>query len=80
MSENTLQAVQPQPRTRRGKALAVVGVILSALFLLNFTMGIFEIPDNLPIVGNLDEVAATALLLACLRYLGLDVLPFKTRL
>jgi uncharacterized membrane protein YkvA (DUF1232 family) len=80
MSENTLQAVQPQPRTRRGKALAVVGVILSALFLLNFTMGIFEIPDNLPLVGNLDEVAATALLLACLRYLGLDVLPFKTRL
>jgi uncharacterized membrane protein YkvA (DUF1232 family) len=80
MSENALQAVQPQPRTRRGKALAVVGVILSALFLLNFTMGIFEIPDNLPLVGNLDEVAATALLLACLRYLGLDVLPFKTRL
>ena len=29
-------------------------------------MGIIELPDNLPIVGNLDEFAASAILLRCL--------------
>ena len=72
------QADQPQAeRSRLGKLVAGVGVIASGVFLLNFTMGIFEIPDALPVVGNLDEAAATAVLLACLRYLGKDVLPFK---
>lgn len=40
---------------------------ISILFLLNFTMGVFEIPDNLPIVGNLDEVAASLLLFQSIR-------------
>jgi uncharacterized membrane protein YkvA (DUF1232 family) len=47
--------------------------VLATLYLLNPGAGFFElIPDNLPIVGNLDEAAATALLLACLRYFGFD--------
>jgi hypothetical protein len=35
---------------------------------------LFEIiPDNLPLVGNLDEAAAVALLLMCLSYFGIDL-------
>jgi hypothetical protein len=70
---------QPPERSRRGKLWAVLGVIASAVFLLNFTMGVFEIPDNLPIVGNLDEAAAAALLFYSLRYLGLDLLRPRGR-
>ena len=33
-------------------------VIVSAIYLGNFTFGIDLIPDNLPLIGNLDEVAA----------------------
>jgi hypothetical protein len=51
-----------QPVMRR--IAAILGLIISGLYLLNFDAGIFElIPDNLPIVGNLDEVAFTLLLL-----------------
>lgn len=41
--------------------LAIIGV----LYLLNPTLGILEfIPDNLPIIGNLDESVAVMLVLA----------------
>ena len=62
------------------KLLAWMGILLSVIYILNPTMGVFElIPDNLPIIGNLDEAGATALLISCVRYLGLDVLPFGKR-
>jgi len=45
--------------------------LLSVIYLLNPGAGIFELlPDHLPFVGNLDEAAAAALLLWCLKYLG----------
>jgi len=48
--------------------------LLAVLYLLNPGAGIFEIlPDNLPLVGNLDEAAAVALLLMCLRYYGIEL-------
>lgn len=48
--------------------------LLSVIYILNPTAGIFEIiPDNLPMVGNLDEAAAVALLLICLKYFGIDL-------
>lgn len=48
--------------------------LLALIYLLNPTAGIFElIPDNLPIIGNLDEAGAVALLLMCLRYFGYDL-------
>lgn len=47
---------------------------LAVLYLINPTLGFFEfIPDNLPLIGNLDEVAATALLLNALHYFGVDL-------
>lgn len=48
--------------------------LLSLVYLFNPSLGVFEIiPDNFPIFGNLDEATATAILLACLRYYGLDL-------
>lgn len=56
------------------KHLVVFGLgCISFVYLLNFTFGIAELPDNLPIVGNLDEVAATVLFMNCLRYFGVDL-------
>ena len=53
--------------------VALVGV-LAFLYLINPTMGMFEIlPDNLPLVGNLDEATATMVLLAVFRYFGWDL-------
>ncbi len=48
--------------------------LLSLIYLLNPTAGIFElIPDNIPLIGNLDEAAAVTLLLMCLRYFGYEL-------
>lgn len=48
--------------------------LLASLYILNPTAGVFEIiPDNLPLIGNLDEAAAVALLLMCLKYFGIDL-------
>jgi uncharacterized membrane protein YkvA (DUF1232 family) len=56
------------------KLLVLLLGLLSALYLINPGAGIFElIPDNLPFVGNLDEAAAVALLLACLRYFDIEL-------
>jgi hypothetical protein len=57
-------------------AIAFIGLI-SLAYLLNPTAGLFElIPDNIPLRGNLDEAAACALILAVLRYFGLDLTGF----
>ena len=54
----------------------IVGALgaVSAVYLFNPGAGFIElIPDNIPIVGNLDEAAAAALLISCLAYFGLDL-------
>lgn len=54
--------------------LVIILMFLSILYLINPGMGLFEfIPDSLPLVGNMDEAGATALLLMCFRYFGVDV-------
>jgi uncharacterized membrane protein YkvA (DUF1232 family) len=48
--------------------------VLALLYLLNPTLGVFEfIPDNIPLVGNLDEATASAVLISALRYFGWDI-------
>ncbi len=48
----------------------LLGLMVGGLYLLNPTAGLFElIPDNLPVIGNLDEVAAMALFAGCWRSL-----------
>lgn len=52
--------------------LGLAGIAL--LYLINPTAGFLEfIPDNFPLIGNLDEAAATLILLNALRYFGMDL-------
>ena len=57
------------------KKIIVFGLgLLAVIYLLNPGAGVFElIPDNIPFIGNLDEAAAVALLLMCLRFFGIDL-------
>jgi hypothetical protein len=57
----------------------ILGIIVSTIYLLNFTLGIWELPDNLPVIGHLDEFAAATLLIASLRYFGIDLTAFLKR-
>ncbi len=68
---------EPRPVGRIFAAL--LGAFVSGLYLLNLSMGILEIPDNLPLVGNLDEVAVSAFFFGCLSYLGIDLVPFRRK-
>ena len=63
-----------------GQAVAFLGIIVSALYLANFTFGVIEIPDNLPVVGNVDEVFFSFVLFSCLEYLGFHVTSFTNRI
>jgi len=54
--------------------------LFALLYLLNPGAGLFElIPDNIPIIGNLDEAAAVYVLLACFNYFGFDVVSLFSR-
>jgi uncharacterized membrane protein YkvA (DUF1232 family) len=61
-------------------AAYLMAITFSAVYILNPGAGIFELlPDNLPIVGNLDEAAMVAMLLYSLRSLrGLRRVPELT--
>lgn len=55
--------------------VAIIG-ILAAIYLINPTLGVFEfIPDNIPLIGNLDESTATLLLISALAFFGVKI-PF----
>jgi len=57
--------------------VVIITAILCVIYLLNPTAGFLElIPDNLPFIGNLDEAAVVAILLACARYFGYDLSSF----
>lgn len=63
-----------------GRVFATLGIAVSLIYLLNPGAGVFElIPDNVPFVGNIDEGFFTAMLLWCLSYLGVKVLPWRRR-
>jgi len=64
-----------KPRGMLGAVAALFGAIASILFLANLTFGIVEVPDNLPLVGNIDEVVVSGFLFACLSRLGVNVIP-----
>jgi uncharacterized membrane protein YkvA (DUF1232 family) len=57
-------------RTPKDTVVLII-IILCSLYLINPTLGVFElIPDNIPFIGNLDEGVATTLLLSGLSYFG----------
>ena len=60
--------------------LVALAAFVSFVYLINPGAGILEIiPDNLPIIGNLDEAAACAIILAAFRYYGIDLTSFLGR-
>lgn len=63
------------------KEMFIIFVALIALlYLLNPTLGILEfLPDNLPLVGNLDEGLAVVILLNTARYYGIDLTRMYAR-
>jgi uncharacterized membrane protein YkvA (DUF1232 family) len=55
--------------------LVAAGGVLSALYLVYPSMGIFEfIPDSVPFIGSVDEFTAAMMLLAALNYFGFDLI------
>ena len=68
----SLNLEEEKKRKRSPKDTVVLIItVISAIYLINPTMGIIEfIPDNFPIIGNLDEGIATTLLLSGLSYFG----------
>lgn len=55
-----------------------LAAVVCVVYLLNPSAGILElIPDNIPVIGNLDEVAATILLLRAAAYFGWN--PFRSK-
>ena len=71
--------VLPSEQPRWGRTLAWAALVLGAVYLLNPTFGIDLLPDNLPILGNLDEAAAVFLVLGALRYLGIGLPDYIER-
>lgn len=51
-------------------------LVLSGIYLLNFTVGVFELPDYLPVIGNLDEAAATLVFITALKHFGIDLTAY----
>jgi len=61
--------------SRLFKDVVVLGLAaVAGLYLINPTAGFFEfIPDNFPLVGNIDEAGATLIILNAFRYYGIDL-------
>lgn len=55
--------------------ITVIGAALFALiYLINPTAGFLEfIPDNIPLIGNLDEAGAVFILISALKYFGFEM-------
>ena len=75
-AQQGLEPVQPADTAEEpqrgclGRLVAVLGVLLGSLYVINPGAGIIElIPDNVPIFGNLDEAAATTMLVLSLQSL-----------
>lgn len=79
MAEQRTIIVDEDNRGCFGKVIAGFIALASGVWLLNLGAGIFEIPDFLPIVGNIDETAAAWLLFSSLSYLGINIMPDPSR-
>lgn len=52
----------------------IVLAVIAAIYLINPTAGVIELlPDNLPLVGNLDEAGAVTILISTMGYYGIDL-------
>lgn len=57
------------------KDITVIGAaILAIIYIINPTAGFVEfIPDNFPIIGNLDEAGAVLIIISAFRYFGVEL-------
>jgi hypothetical protein len=52
----------------------ILAGVLAFIYMVNPTAGFIEfLPDNLPLIGNIDEGTAALILISVLRYYGLDL-------
>jgi len=58
------------------KTLAWTALVVGGIYLLNPAFGVDLLPDNLPLVGNLDEVAVVFVMLGALHSLGIRLPEF----
>ncbi|TLD69689.1 DUF1232 domain-containing protein [Phragmitibacter flavus] len=64
----------------KAKVFAALGAVFCAVYLLNPGAGFIElIPDNVPLIGNIDEAAVTGLLIYCLSILGVKLPGARAR-
>ncbi|MSR41818.1 MAG: DUF1232 domain-containing protein [Phycisphaerales bacterium] len=67
------------PRRWWTTPFAIFVLIVSGLYLINPGFGVFEIlPDNIPLLGNIDEAFFTLAFVSALASLGVR-LPFLTK-
>ena len=53
---------------------AILVGAMAVLYLINPTAGFLEfLPDNLPIIGNIDEAAAVLIIISVLQHFGIQV-------
>ncbi|MFN2129465.1 MAG: hypothetical protein ACK2VD_02990 [Anaerolineae bacterium] len=71
---------EPVEQPTWARALAWATIALGSVYMINPTAGIFELlPDNLPVLGNLDEAAILFLMYSAMRYLGMRLPEFIER-
>ena len=66
----------PKERSIWSKTLAWTALVVGGIYLLNPAFGVDLLPDNLPLVGNLDEVAVVFAMLGALHSLGIRLPEF----
>ncbi len=71
-SEATFEAAAAEVERKVGfPVVSLIFAVISFIYLLNPTLGVLElIPDNFPVIGNLDEAAALMVLLRSMYNLG----------
>lgn len=68
------QPVKNNNRSTGRTIVILAAMAVAGLYLINPTAGILEfIPDNLPLVGNIDEAGAALMMISGLRYFGIDL-------
>jgi len=70
------EVMPPARSSMVANLVSVIGLLLAGVYLANPGWGVLELlPDNLPGIGNIDEVVATTIFLTCLGRLGINVMP-----
>ena len=54
--------------------VVIAAALFAIFYIINPTAGFIElIPDNIPLIGNLDEAGAVFILISALKYFGFEL-------